>query len=343
MKNTWKRTIAILLSALLMFTALPMAFAATPASGTAGDLSWSLNSDGVLTVSGSGAMPSWTSASAVSWNASALEIRNANIGGNVTSIGSYAFAGCSALINVTIPNSVVKIENNAFENCSTLPMVTIPITTKEIGADAFKGCAALTDISILSTTCQISDSGSTIPQSTKIYGYTGSTAEAYATKYGRSFASLGSGTPATNDTPAATPADNTSKIDQILGSITAYIQPLLAVFKNLFGQLLANAGSNTGDATSTTGSGTSSGTLDITSLFGSILNSFMAFVNSAMASLNGGTAAASDATTTTAAGGTTAASGAASSLGGLASMFSGIANLFGGLFKATETTTAAAQ
>ena len=55
--------------------------------------------------------------------------KNTVIPNSVTSIGSSAFSGCSALTSITIPESVTSIGESAFENCSGLTYVMIKIKT----------------------------------------------------------------------------------------------------------------------------------------------------------------------------------------------------------------------
>ena len=66
----------------------------------------------------------------------------------ITSIGSYAFRGCSGLTSVTIGNSVTSIGTSAFENCAGLTDVTIGNGVTSIGASAFYYCTGLTSVTI---------------------------------------------------------------------------------------------------------------------------------------------------------------------------------------------------
>ena len=65
------------------------------------------------------------------------EITELVIPNSVTSIGSYAFSGCSGLKSVTIPNSVTSIGSYAFSGCSGLTSVTIGNSVTSIGDRAF--------------------------------------------------------------------------------------------------------------------------------------------------------------------------------------------------------------
>ncbi len=66
----------------------------------------------------------------------------------VTSIGEFAFNGCSGLTSIMIPDYVTSIGRSAFGGCSGLISITIPSNVTSIGIYAFEGCNSLTVISV---------------------------------------------------------------------------------------------------------------------------------------------------------------------------------------------------
>ena len=93
-------------------------------SGKCGkNLTWTLTYNGVLTISGTGDMYNYNDYSYYSYSTYSEIIKNVIVMDGVTSIGWYAFDGCSSLKSITIPNGVTSIGNSAFDGCSSLTSV----------------------------------------------------------------------------------------------------------------------------------------------------------------------------------------------------------------------------
>ncbi|MBR2880552.1 MAG: leucine-rich repeat protein, partial [Oscillospiraceae bacterium] len=119
--------------------------------GTCGDnLTWELDANGVLTISGTGDMTdyNYNSAYRAPWYNDRAGITSVVIESGVTGIGREAFYKCYALTEITIANSVTNIGGKAFSNCDALTEITIPDSVTSIGAAAFSVCGALTEITI---------------------------------------------------------------------------------------------------------------------------------------------------------------------------------------------------
>ncbi|MBE6555917.1 MAG: leucine-rich repeat domain-containing protein [Ruminococcaceae bacterium] len=63
-------------------------------------------------------------------------------------INSYAFAGATALTDLSLPDALLQIGDFAFSGCTSLTLPTLPSTLTSIGSFAFSGCRALTSLSL---------------------------------------------------------------------------------------------------------------------------------------------------------------------------------------------------
>ena len=76
---------------------------------------------------------------------------------SVTSIGNYAFSGCTSLTSIKISDSVTSIGNYAFYSCDNLTSVTIGEGITSIGNNVFSYCTSLTSITIPNSVTSIGE------------------------------------------------------------------------------------------------------------------------------------------------------------------------------------------
>ena len=127
-------------------------------SGTCGDdLTWVLTQDGTLTISGTGEMAYYYGSDTAPWYKNQENIVNVVVTSGVTSIGNYAFWGCSSLTSVRIPESVTSIGWGAFQGCSSLTGITLPAGVTSIEDCVFSGCSSLSSITIPDGVTRIGD------------------------------------------------------------------------------------------------------------------------------------------------------------------------------------------
>ena len=155
-----------LLDATLYFE---MQYQRIAAGSCGGNLRWSLMEDGVLKITGSGAMPDYSDASNAPWHRYGSRIKEVRVGANVTKIGEnafrstgvqkvvfcaketgstdaplvlgdYCFAYCDFLNEIQFGNRVIVPGDSVFVSCDGLTEVTVPGTVKLDKSFNGEGC-----------------------------------------------------------------------------------------------------------------------------------------------------------------------------------------------------------
>lgn len=155
------------------------------ASGSCGsDVTWTLDDNGLLTISGTGTMVEssyYDYGYTVPWrdyrgSIKYIWIKNgvtsigryvfselgnltiAEIPDSVTSISEHAFDRCANLQEITLPESMTRIDNYAFANCTSLRKITVPKNVRSVGGSLFAGCTGLVSAEIMDGVPAIGDS-----------------------------------------------------------------------------------------------------------------------------------------------------------------------------------------
>ncbi len=149
MNKAYKHIFSLLVVVAITLVSIPTFKVNAASSGTCGDnLTWTLDDEGTLTITGTGPMDNWTNSNEVPWYNDRASIKTVTIEDNVTSIGDKAFYKCTQLTSITIPASVTSIGQQAFSSCELLDNVIIPANVTSIDTAVFNLCSGLTNITI---------------------------------------------------------------------------------------------------------------------------------------------------------------------------------------------------
>lgn len=146
-----KRFSALVISLVMMITSifcvnLTAQAADTVASGSCGasgyNMSWRLDSDGVLTISGANQRMADYYNNSPSWSGNADNIKKVVIENGVINIGANAFKDCKSITEVSF-GTIDTIGEGAFSGCTSLKWAILPDSCTWIWANAFSGCTSL--------------------------------------------------------------------------------------------------------------------------------------------------------------------------------------------------------
>lgn len=129
MKKIMKKALSCILAVLISFSV----FAVASSAVQAGDLVFTVNSDGYATLSdcNEDALGIVTIPSRATINGKSYKVKY---------IGDKAFDNCYGITHISIPEGVTVIGNYAFRNCVSLEEIYIPESLVVCQYDAFTGC-----------------------------------------------------------------------------------------------------------------------------------------------------------------------------------------------------------
>lgn len=145
MKKRFLQLILILGIITPIILSTPIITSAATTNGTCGEnLTWTLDSNGRLTINGTGEMTNFANWSSAPWFPVRLDVKSIYISNGVTSIGNNAFTSCSST-SVFIPDSVTAIGEYAFED-SAVETISMSNNVTTIGKGAFSRCSYLLSV-----------------------------------------------------------------------------------------------------------------------------------------------------------------------------------------------------
>lgn len=143
--------LAISMFVMTLFTSININAAVIDSGNLLGDknITWTLDDDGTLTITGTGDMPDATS-SALPFKDMNSNIKSIVIEGDITSVGNYVFYELTNVTTLTITAPITHTGNYSFAYCTSLSKIDFTnrdyITT--VGEASFSSCYALTTINI---------------------------------------------------------------------------------------------------------------------------------------------------------------------------------------------------
>ncbi len=150
-----KKLLCLLIAVCMIAAVFPVTAFAAESGSCGANLKWSY-SDGVLTITGTGAIQSYENEEQP-WDEMRRSITKIVVEEGITAIGDYAFQYSLAATEVELPQSLREIGEHAFEFSYVLEALELPDGLVSIGENAFAQCKAVKKLEFPAGITQIPD------------------------------------------------------------------------------------------------------------------------------------------------------------------------------------------